>query len=127
MKKPLWISASVLAILLAAGIANAAGIGRLTEACRVEVEAAQTAAASENWDAAEAALGRAYECWEHAQTYFHIVLIHEELDEAEALFAQLHSFAEYRDTSNFCVTAAELQTQLGLLSETQEISVKNVL
>ena len=50
-----------------------------------------------------------------------------ELDAAEALFAVSHSFAESKDGAEFRANTAELLTQLRLLNEMEEISIKNIL
>ena len=50
-----------------------------------------------------------------------------ELDAAEALFAVSHSFAESEDGAEFRANTAELLTQLRLLNEMEEISIKNIL
>ena len=49
------------------------------------------------------------------------------LDAAEALFAVSHSFAESEDGAEFRANTAELLTQLRLLNEMEEISIKNIL
>ena len=53
--------------------------------------------------------------------------MHAELDAAEALFAVSHSFAESEDGAEFRANTAELLTQLRLLDEMEEISIKNIL
>ena len=45
----------------------------------------------------------------------------------EALFAVSHSFAESEDGAEFRANTAELLTQLRLLDEMEEISIKNIL
>ena len=72
-------------------------------------------------------LAGTYEKWGARQSYFHIVTVHAELDEVEALFAKSRSFALERDEAEFRANTAELITQLRLLAEMQEISVKNIL
>lgn len=76
---------------------------------------------------AREALGAVYASWDARQTYFHIMVEHAELDAAEALFAVSHSFAESEDGAEFRANTAELLTQLRLLDEMEEISIKNIL
>ena len=91
------------------------------------VEAALAAAEAEDWEGAREALGAVYASWDARQTYFHIMVEHAELDAAEALFAVSHSFAESEDGAEFRANTAELLTQLRLLNEMEEISIKNIL
>jgi hypothetical protein len=52
---------------------------------------------------------------------------HDELDEAEELFAGAFAVCRERDGADFHTMLAQLTNQLRLLSETQSVSVKNVL
>ena len=57
--------------------------------------------------------------WQEPQGYLHIVISHEELDEAEALAAQ-------GDSRSLYPVLAELRGQFRLIAETQRISAKNI-
>ena len=52
---------------------------------------------------------------------------HDELDEAESLFAGAFAVCREEDGADFHMLLAQLMGQLRLLSETQSLSVKNVL
>lgn len=91
------------------------------------LERSDSAAQSENWDLAQEHLERVYASWEQQKTFFHTVLIHEELDDAQSLFAGAFAAAEEQDNEDFHILLAQLSVQLELLAETQAISIKNVL
>lgn len=64
--------------------------------------------------------------WQEPQGYLHIVISHEELDEAEALLAQAKAMAAQGDSQSLYPVLAELRGQFRLIAETQRISAKNI-
>ena len=117
----------MLALLFGGAMANARYVSKSVDGWCAGVEAALAAAEAEDWEGAREALGAVYTSWDARQTYFHIMVEHAELDAAEALFAVSHSFAESKDGAEFRANTAELLTQLRLLDEMEEISIKNIL
>ena len=117
----------ILALLLALSLLNAEAMGSYVSDWCEELDAAQTAADRGDWTEAERLIRSVHEVWDEKQSYFHIVSVHAELDEAEALLAKALSFARERDGAEFHANTAELITQLRLLAEIQEISIKNIL
>ena len=76
---------------------------------------------------AEERLKAAYADWDASQTFFHTIMDHNELDEAENLFAGAFAVCREADGADFHMLLAQLMGQLRLLSETQSVSIKNVL
>lgn len=64
--------------------------------------------------------------WQEPQGYLHIVISHEELDEAEALLAQAGAMAAQGDSQSLYPVLAELRGQFRLIAETQRVSAKNI-
>ena len=125
--KYFYIPCAILALILALSLYNAEMMDSyVTEWCDTLVQA-QEAAGSGNWESVKQKISAVSDAWEKKQSYFHIVSVHAELDEAEALLAKSLSFAIVRDDAEFRANTAELITQLRLLSEIQEISLKNIL
>ena len=114
-------------LLFGGAMANARYVSKSVDGWCAGVEASLAAAEAEDWEGAREALGAVYASWDARQTYFHIMVEHAELDAAEALFAVSHSFAESEDGAEFRANTAELLTQLRLLNEMEEISIKNIL
>ena len=117
----------MLALLFGGAMANARYVSKSVDGWCAGVEVSLAAAEAEDWEGAREALGAVYTSWDARQTYFHIMVEHAELDAAEALFAVSHSFAESKDGAEFRANTAELLTQLRLLNEMEEISIKNIL
>ena len=88
-------------------------------------QAAQ-AAAGEDWALAEGRLSQAREGWERCKTFFHTIIEHSELNEAESLFAAAEDACRRRDSAETISQLALLSVQLRLLAETQAVSIKNI-
>ena len=52
---------------------------------------------------------------------------HDELDQAEELFAGAFAVCREQDGADFHTMLAQLMNQLKLLAETQSVSIKNIL
>ena len=125
--KYFYIPCAILALILALSLFNAKAMDNYVADWCEELDAAQEAADGGNWAEAEHRIRSVHEAWDEKQSYFHIVSVHAELDEAEALLAKSLSFALVQDDAEFRANTAELITQLHLLSEIQEASIKNIL
>lgn len=118
------LSLTVLLAVLAFVLWNAAWVtdrcGEWTAALdEAEAALAQGGTGSAQLDALNA-------LWQEPQGYLHIVISHEELDEAEALLAQAEAMAAQGDSQSLYPVLAELRGQFRLIAETQRVSAKNI-
>lgn len=118
------LSLMVLLVVLAFVLWNAAWVtdrcGEWTAALdEAEAALAQGGSGSAQLDALNA-------LWQEPQGYLHIVISHEELDEAEALLAQAEAMAAQGDSQSLYPVLAELRGQFRLIAETQRVSAKNI-
>ena len=127
MKRFFFIPFCLLLALFAASLLNARVSDALVEDWCASLDALQQTAQLEDWDAVRDGLSALHESWDQHTAYFHIILQHDELNEVEALFARADSFAFEQDEGELRACVAELQSQLRVLSEMQEISIKNIL
>lgn len=117
----------LLCALLGFSLWNGAVISRETEACSAAVEQARSAAAKDDWSAAESALRRGYDRWQSRQTYLHIVEPHAAVEEAEAMFRRAFAFAGLREDAEFQAETAGLLSQLRVLAEMEQLRIGNIL
>lgn len=118
------LSLMVLLVVLAFVLWNAAWVtdrcGEWTAALdEAEAALAQGGSGQQQLDALVA-------LWQEPQGYLHIVISHEELDEAEALLAQAEAMAAQGDSQSLYPVLAELRGQFRLIAETQRVSAKNI-
>lgn len=118
------LSLMVLLAVLAFVLWNAAWV---TDRCGEWTAALDEAeAALEQGGTGSAQLDALNALWQEPQGYLHIVISHEELDEAEALLAQAEAMAAQGDSQSLYPVLAELRGQFRLIAETQRISAKNI-
>ena len=114
----------VLLVVLAFVLWNAAWV---TDRCGEWTAALDEAeAALEQGGSGQQQLDALNALWQEPQGYLHIVISHEELDEAEALLAQAEAMAAQGDSQSLYPVLAELRGQFRLIAETQRISAKNI-
>ena len=127
MKRFFWIPFLLLLALFSATLVNACVADRIVESWCVSLDDLQRSAQAEDWSAVRDSLAALHKSWDERSAYFHIVLQHDVLNEVEALLAKADIFAAEQDEEELRACIAELRSQLLVLSEIQEISIKNIL
>ena len=118
------LSLMVLLAVLAFVLWNAAWV---TDRCGEWTAAlGETVAALERGGSGKQQLDALNALWQEPQGHLHIVISHQELDEAETLLAQAAAMAAQGDSQSLYPVLAELRGQFRLIAETQRISAKNV-
>ena len=117
----------LLAILLTLSLWNSYRITRDTERWRDQLSQAEALGREQAWPEALAALEESYLDWQRPQTYLHIVLEHDVLDAAEAMYHRAAAFARAEEPSEFQAEIEHLRHQLLLMAETEQFRIKNVL
>ena len=118
------LSLMVLLVVLAFVLWNAAWVTDRCEEWTAALDEAE--AALEQGGSGQQQLDALNALWQEPQGYLHIVISHEELDEAEALLAQAEAMAAQGDSQSLYPVLAELRGQFRLIAETQRISAKNI-
>ena len=127
MKRFFWIPFLLLLALFSATLVNACAADRIVESWCVSLDDLQRSAQAEDWPAVRDPLAALHKSWDARSAYFHIVLQHDVLNDVEALLAKADIFAAEQDEEELRACIAELRSQLLVLSEIQEISIKNIL
>lgn len=125
--KALYLPLALLGAMLAFALWTGHYVQQQTDRWIAMLELSDRLAVEEQWEDAEDQIQRSYQDWKRNQTFFHTILEHQELDEAESLFAAAFAACDQRDVPDFHTTLAQLYSQLRLLSETQQVSIKNFL
>ena len=125
--KALYLPALILSLLLGLSLWAGSYVSRRAEEWSRYLEEADRLAQLEQWDLAKAQIDAGYERWSDRQALFHIIMEHQELDEAEVLFAAAYAACDQQDVPDFHAALAQLLTQIRLLAETQQVSLQNIL
>lgn len=127
MKKMFLGPISILTIIFFFALLNGINMQKHTARWSESLQQAVLSVQSENFDSAKAALNSSYEDWLKMQTYLHIVLEHEAIDNAEAMYQRAFAFTTAKDSQELQAELADLIHQLTLLSEMERLSIKNIL
>ena len=125
--KALYIPAGLLALILAFSLWAGSYVRQRTGHWIALLEQTDASAMEEDWPNAEKRLLDAYDDWDSSQSFFHTIMNHSDLDEAESLFAGAKAVCSQQDDADFHLMLAQLMEHMDLLAETQSISIKNIL
>jgi len=127
MKRGYLLPLGLLAATLAFTLWNSAYISSETHRWHGQLETARALAQAEDWPAVSAVLETGYADWSSRQNWFHIVLPHNAIDDAEAMYHRCMAFAATQEPSEFQAEVSDLMTQLRLLAELEQLNIKNIL
>ena len=121
------ISAGVILLLILTGFGNSIYVTARCEGWERQLTAAENAAVEEDWETAQIQLDALYRSWDKAEDYLHIVLHHEEVEDALVLMQQCRLFAALQDGDALLAAGEQLRCQYRHLAETEELHLKNIL
>ena len=121
------ISAGVVLLLILTGFGNSIYVTARCEGWERQLTAAETAAVEEDWETAPIQLDALHRSWDKAENYLHIVLHHEEVEDALVLMQQCRLFAALQDGDALLAAGEQLRCQYRHLAETEELHLKNIL
>ena len=124
--KALTIPTLILALLLSLSLWIGSAVRTRTEACLHPLAPSDALAREENWSQAAEQLRQSYRIWQQCQFFFHAIMEHQELDEAESLFAAAFAACDEEDEPDFHTALAQLQTALEHLREKQQLRAENI-
>ena len=118
---------SLLAVMLVFAVWNGISVSNDTAQWQAELRIAAALAAEEDWPAASATLEDSYAAWTARQTWLHIVIRHDAINNAEAMYRRAMAFADTEEPSEFQAEIADLIAQLRLVAEMERFHLKNIL
>ena len=121
------ISAGVILLLILTGFGNSIYVTARCEGWERQLTAAEAAAVEEDWETTTIQLDALYRSWDKAEDYLHIVLHHEEVEDALVLMQQCRLFAALQDGDALLAAGEQLRCQYRHLAETEELHLKNIL
>lgn len=125
--KNFYIPVGILAVILGFSLWAGRYVDLRTGHWNALLEQADQAGRQEEWASAREQMDQIYKDWQSSQVFFHIIMDHDELDEAENLFAGAFAVCREEDDADFHQLLAQLMKQLELLAETQQTNLKNIL
>mgnify|MGYP000322082990 FL=1 len=125
--KAYFLSVLTLLAVLSLALWNSASMAGRTQRWQGQLDQVEALATDGAWEEAYQALEESYGDWSSSQAYLHIVSHHDVLDEAEAMYRRAAVFIRLQEESSLLGELSDLRHQLRLLSEMEQLSIKNVL
>ena len=125
--KALRVAILTLVLLMAAGLANSVYLTARCDDWTARLNAVTSAAESGDWAAAQREMAALQADWQDKQSYLHITLQHEEINEADTLLHQCALYVRKQDNDALSNAAVQLALEFDRLAELEQLSIKNVL
>ena len=124
--KRLWIALVLLTALLAGTLLHTRSLDRFTRELTSQLKLAQSMAADGRWGEADALTEEALHTWRDRDVYLHVLLRHGDTDAIYAGFQEVLALLGSREWGEYAAANARLVTQIALLSEAEQLTLKNV-
>ena len=125
--KALYIPLALLTIILLSSVTASFYISQHANEWSAILEQCEDYLHEEQWERAQDRLSAAHEDWKQHNAVLHMILEHQDLDEAERLFSGAFAACRERDSVELRILLRQLRTQLHFLAETQKADLKNIL
>ena len=125
--KALRVAILTLVLLMAAGLANSVYLTARCDDWTARLNAVTSAAESGDWAAAQREVAARQTDWREKQSYLHITLQHEEINEADTLLHKCALYVREQDNDALSDAAVQLALEFDRLAELEQLSIKNVL
>ncbi len=125
--KRIIIAVSLLLLTFAATLSHSFYISSFTGELTTLLEAAETKAEESDWSSAWDLTQTAHEKWDAKGAYLHILLRHSETDSVYTGFREVSEFIQCQEGGEYSAANARLIAELELLSEAEQLTLRNVL
>lgn len=124
--KRLWVAAILLAAVFGATLCNTVYLRGFTGELNALLEQAQRQAEAECWPQALELTEQALQTWQARDVYLHVLLRHSDTDQIYASFREVEQYIASQERGEYSAANARLLTQISLLSEAEQLTLKNV-
>lgn len=125
--KRLWIATGILFVIFAATLYNAHFLNSFTTELAEVLDRAEARAEAGDWDSSRKLTEQAEQFWDDHTLYLHIFLRHGDIDGIETGFEEVREYLQLEEGGEYSAANARLMSQIGLLYEAEQLSIKNVL
>lgn len=125
--KRILIAAAILLFTFAAMLCHSFYISAFTDDLSAILETAEARAEEGDWTSARELTHTAREKWEAKDAYLHILLRHNETDNIDTQFREVAEFIQCEEGGEYSAANARLIAGLDLLSEAEQLTLRNVL
>lgn len=127
--KRIFVAAALLLVMAALAAWHVFYLSQFTGELTHLLDQAGQQVEQERWSQAEALTRQALEIWEGKAAYLHTTMRHADIDAIQIAFQEVLAYLEGRERqpAEYAAANARLVTQLSLLLEAEQPSLKNLL
>ena len=124
--KRLWIALALLAVIFAGTLLHVRTLHSFTDSLGTLLDQAEEQAAAERWEQARALTVQAQDAWADRDIYLHVLLRPADTDAIYAGFRETLALLDSREYGEYAAANARLLTQIELLYEAEQLTLKNI-
>ena len=125
--KRFWIALLLLGAILTGTLFHIRSLHGFTDTLSGLLEQADELAAVEQWEQASKLTNQAKDAWADRDVYLHVLLRHADTDSIYAGFRETLALLDSREYGEYAAANARLITQIQLLYEAEQLTLKNIL
>ena len=125
--KRIWIGIVLLGVLLLGGIGTGEFMEQAHDPVARDVRQAGDVVLRDQWELAEALVNRAQDRWKEKWPVTAAIADHEPMDEIDALFAQLKTYAAAKEEIAYSAACAHLASLLEAMSHSHSCKWWNLM
>ncbi|WP_297214062.1 DUF4363 family protein [uncultured Flavonifractor sp.] len=124
--KRLWIALALLGAIFAGTLLHIRSLHGFTDRLSTLLGQAEELAEAERWEQAAALTVQARDIWTGRDVYLHVLLRHGDTDSIYTAFRETLALLESREYGEYAAANARLTTQIQLLYEAEQLTLKNI-
>lgn len=124
--KRFWIALLLLGAIFTGTLFHIRSLHGFTDTLSALLEQADELAAAEQWDQARALTVQAKDTWGNRDVYLHVLLRHADTDSIYAGFRETLALLDSQEYGEYAAANARLVTQIQLLYEAEQLTLKNI-
>ena len=124
--KRLWIALALLGAIFIGTLFHIRSLHGFTDTLGTLLEQADERAAAEDWEQALDLTVQAKDIWAGRDVYLHVLLRHADTDAIYAGFRETLALLDSREYGEYSAANARLVTQIELLYEAEQLTLKNI-
>lgn len=125
--KRFWIALLLLGAIFTGTLFHIHSLHGFTDTLATLLEQADELAAAEQWEQARTLTDQAKDTWADRDVYLHVLLRHADTDSIYAGFRETLALLDSREYGEYAAANARLITQIQLLYEAEQLTLKNLL
>lgn len=124
--KRLWIALALLGTIFVGTLFHIRSLHSFTDTLSSLLDQAEEQAAEDRWDQARTLTVQAKDAWADRDVYLHVLLRHADTDAIYAGFQETLALLDSREYGEYAAANARLVTQIDLLYEAEQLTLKNI-